>query len=171
LPIRTARSLLRTTARASSRSAGWNRESPQVLCPGVNRQPRYFVDDSRWPDDTCRRPPHCFCYVDDGSSVSAFQTYLDQYRSLLRSLRRRLTSCSSAAVAGLHAARRLRPFPRETPAVNRQRRPGCPSAAVFQGRALYRPASSTSSRRRMDSYVMGGTAFQDSVRAWFEQCA
>jgi hypothetical protein len=56
---------------------------------GLNRRPRYFVDGfplglTTSPDG---RPLLAFCYVDDGgSSVSAFQTYLDQYRRLLRSL-------------------------------------------------------------------------------------
>jgi len=52
-------------------------------------------------------PSSCFCYVDDGgSSVSAFQTYLGQYRSLFCSLTGPARLVSLAAAAGIfHAAR------------------------------------------------------------------
>jgi hypothetical protein len=56
---------------------------------GNHRRPRYFTDG--FPlglDDSADGSPMLtFCYVDDGgSSVSAFQTYLAQYRPLLRTL-------------------------------------------------------------------------------------
>jgi hypothetical protein len=57
--------------------------------PEGNRRPRYFVDGLPLglSTDVDGRPLVTFCYVDDGgSSVCAFQTYLGQYRSLLRSL-------------------------------------------------------------------------------------
>src|SRR4029077_13357033 len=56
---------------------------------GVDRRPRYFVDGFPLGLSTTDdgEPLLTFCYVDDGgSSVSAFQTYLGQYRSLLRRL-------------------------------------------------------------------------------------
>ena len=56
------------------------------------RRPRYFVDGFPLGLSTTDEgmPRLTFCYVDDGgSSVSAFQTYLAQYRSLLRHLRTR----------------------------------------------------------------------------------
>ncbi|MGH9423020.1 MAG: hypothetical protein ACRD3J_23795, partial [Thermoanaerobaculia bacterium] len=55
--------------------------------PDTDRRPRYFVDGLPLglTTDADGRPFLTFCYVDDGgSSVSAFQTYLRQYRSLLR---------------------------------------------------------------------------------------
>jgi hypothetical protein len=56
---------------------------------GSDPPPRYFVGGFPFGPSTSGEgePLLTFCYVDDGGlSVSAFQTYLGQYRSLFRSL-------------------------------------------------------------------------------------